>query len=60
MTKFIFIITCWLLIVVNFFQAHLAIQKITDNNLKILANVIFFLFAGLIITLAFLAEYLKK
>ena len=60
MNKVIFIIMCWVLIILNFYYAHLATQKITDFNLKMLANVIFFLFSALIIAIAFLAEYLKK
>ena len=60
MDKVIFIIMCWVFIVLNFYYAHSAIQKITDFNLKMLANVIFFLFSALVIVIAFIAEYLKK
>ena len=60
MTKFIFTVFTWLFILLNCYQAYSYIGKITDNNLKNFANVVFFLIISVILSITFLAEYLKN
>ncbi len=60
MTKLIFIIFVWFFIVLSCYQAYLHIEKITNNDLKNFENVMFFLVTAIILSIAFLAEYLKK
>ena len=60
MEKILFIIFCWGVIIFMLYTATQNIKLIKSTDIKLLANVIFYSISAIIITLAFIAEYLRK
>jgi len=55
-----FIVFCWASIVMFAYEAHLHIDEIKNQDLKIIAHTIYYSMGAIVMTLAFIAEYLKK
>jgi len=55
-----FVVFCWVAIVVCIYEAQAHINNIKNQDLKIIADTIFYSASAVIVTLAFVAEYLKK
>jgi len=60
MGKILFVVFCWVIIMFNVYAAGQSLKLINNNDIKLLANVIFYSAGAIIVTLAFIAEYLRK
>jgi len=55
-----FIVFCWATIVMCAYNAQLHIDEIKNQDLRIIAHIIYYSMGAIVVTLAFVVEYLKK
>jgi len=60
MLDIFFIVFCWATIVIFAYEAQLHIDEIKNQDLKIVTHTIYYSMGAIVVTLAFVAEYLKK
>ena len=60
MLDIFFVVFCWATIVMCAYNAQVHIDEIKNQDLKIIAHTIYYSMGTIVVTLAFVAEYLKK